>query len=110
MKKVIKYRLNANGTIPTFLYLGSDGVGGMYSFDTKDHAPPQELLLIGISIDNPVVGEFEVIPTKADLESYLISISAGWTYCTKPGTNPIPFDPVTAATYVWDRLNALNTK
>ena len=28
--QMMKYRLTAEGTIPDFLYLGQDGVGGMY--------------------------------------------------------------------------------
>jgi hypothetical protein len=107
MKNVIKYRLNANGTIPSFLYTGNDGVGGVYSVDTKTHPSPREVLMIGISIDDPV-GEFEIVETQSDLENYLTAVGKDWVIYRAPDITE-PFDPVAAAAYVWGRLDILNT-
>ena len=60
----MKYRLTAQGTVPDFLYLGEDGVGGV--FGVADATPsPRELLMIAIAKDG-ASGDFEVIATKAE--------------------------------------------
>ena len=106
---VMKYRLTAEGTIPSFLYLGEDGVGGVYG--VNDNEPwPRDLIQIGITNDG-ATGDFEVVLTKADLQSYLATVGANWTQPdpSKPEdpTATIPFDPAAAATWVWDRFTAL---
>ena len=103
----MKYRLTAQGTVPDFLYLGEDGVGGV--FGVADATPsPRELVMIGIAKDG-ATGDFEVIATKADLLAYLTAVGADWT---SPGENPedepVPFDPSAATDWVWGRLDALN--
>lgn len=104
----IKYRLNPNGTIPDCLYLGEDGVGGVYPVADPSMPPPLDTVMIGISVDNPV-GFFEVVPSQQALQDYLTAVGKDWT---SPGTNqddpPVPFDPAAAASYVWGRLIALN--
>ena len=105
----MKYRLTAEGTIPSFLYLGEDGVGGVYG--VNDNEPwPRDLIQIGITNDG-ATGDFEVVLTKADLQSYLATVGANWTQPdpSKPEdpTATIPFDPAAAATWVWDRFTAL---
>ena len=110
--QMMKYRLTAEGTIPEFLYLGEDGVGGV--FGVNDDQPwPRDLLQIGIAKPG-ATGDFEVIPTKADLQAYLSAVGADWTQPapSNPGdiTATIPFDPAAAATWAWDRLDALNAK
>lgn len=108
-RNVMKYRLTAGGTIPDFLYLGQDGVGGVYG--VSDATPwPRDLVQVGITNDG-ATGDFEVIPTKADLLAYLTTVGAGWTQPdpAQPG-NPeatIPFDPSAATDWVWDRFTAL---
>jgi hypothetical protein len=50
-----------------------------------------------------------LVPTQADLEAYLTSVSSDWTQLdpTDPDTQ-VPFDPIAAASWVWARLEALN--
>lgn len=107
--EVIKYRLTRDGTIPDFLYLGDDGVGGAYVTSDPTASSPQDMVMVGIANDG-ATGSFEIIPSKAALLYYLQSISTGWTQpnLADPEGDPIPFDPVAAADYVWARRDALN--
>jgi hypothetical protein len=103
-----KYRLTAEGTIPDFLYLGEDGVGGVYVVADPATPSPRDNVMIGIVKDG-ATGDFEVIPTKADLQAYLAEVGADWTQPDpEDPNNTIPFDPVAAADWVWGRLDALN--
>ena len=109
--QMIKYRLTAEGTIPDFLYLGQDGVGGAYGVPDPTVPWPRDLVLIGITNDG-ATGDFEVVPTKNDLLAYLTVVGANWTQLdpAQP-TNPeasIPFDPSAATDWAWGRLDALN--
>jgi len=108
---VIKYRLTAEGTIPGFLYLGQDGVGGVYGVVDPNTAWPRDLVQIGISNDN-ATGDFEVIPTKADLLAYLSAVGANWVVQDSadiPNPKPTsPFNPSAATDWVWGRFTALN--
>lgn len=107
----IKYRLNADGTVPSFLCLHPEGVGGVFVVADPSTPSPRDMVMIGLSEDGNT-GDAEVIPTQADLQAYLADVGANWTQPdpAQPG-NPeatVPFDPVAAAQWVWDRLNALN--
>lgn len=109
--QMMKYRLTAEGTIPDFLYLGEDGVGGVYGVSDPNTAWPRDLVQVGIT-NNGATGDFEVISTKDDLLAYLTTVGANWTRHdpTQP-YNPeatIPFDPSAAADWAWGRLDALN--
>ena len=106
--QVIKYRLTAEGTVPDFLYLGADGVGGAYVVADPATPSPRDMVMVGISKDG-ATGDFEVIPTKADLQAYLTAVGADWEEPTiDPNETPVPFDPAKAADWVWGRLDALN--
>jgi hypothetical protein len=103
-----KYRLTAEGTIPDFLYLGEDGVGGVFVVADPATPSPRDNVMIGI-VNDGATGDFEVIPTKADLQAYLADVGADWTQPDpEDPNNTIPFDPVAAADWVWGRLDALN--
>ena len=107
----MKYRLTAEGTVPDFLYLGNDGVGGVYVVPDPATPSPRDMVMIGITNDG-ATGDFEVFPDKASLQSYLATVGADWTEPdpSQPNdpTATIPFDPAAAATWVWDRHDALN--
>ena len=103
-----KYRLTAEGTIPDFLYLGEDGVGGVFVVADPATPSPRDNIMIGI-VNDGATGDFEVIPTKADLQSYLTTVGANWTQPDPADPDStIPFDPVAATDWVWGRLDALN--
>ena len=107
----IKYRLTAEGTVPSFLCLHPEGVGGVFVVADPSTPSPRDMVMIGISEDDNT-GDAEVISSKADLQTYLTSVGSEWTIPdpSNPGdiTATIPFDPAAASTWVWDRLDALN--
>lgn len=103
----VKYRLTQEGTVPDFLYLGEDGVGGRYPVGDPSTPSPRDTVMVGITKDG-ATGDFEVFASKSDLLSYLSTIGANWV---EPGDSPgetVPFDPAAATDWVWDRLNVLN--
>ena len=107
----IKYRLTAEGTVPSFLCLHPEGVGGVFVVADPATPSPRDMIMIGLS-DTDDTGDAEVIPTQADLQAYLAAVGANWRLPdpTQPG-NPeatVPFDPVAAAQWVWDRKVALD--
>jgi hypothetical protein len=110
-RQMMKYRLTAEGTIPDFLYLGEDGVGGVYGVPDPSTPWPRDLVQVGITNDG-ATGDFEVIPTKADLLAYLTSVSGSWAQIDPAQPNnmeaTIPFDPSAATDWAWGRLDALN--
>lgn len=108
----IKYRLNADGTIPEFLCLHENGVGGVFVVPDPATPSPRDMVMVGLTENGYDTGDFEVIPTKADLEAYLTSVGSEWTQPDPANPNDpdatVPFDPAAAATWVWGRLDALN--
>ena len=108
--QMMKYRLTAEGTVPDFLYLGEDGVGGVYGVSDPATPWPRDLVQVGIT-NNDATGDFEIIPTKADLLAYLTTIGADWKQ--PDPANPsdptayIPFDPSAATDWAWNRFTAL---
>jgi hypothetical protein len=108
--KVVKYRLTAEGTIPTFLKFGvPQGTGGMYP--VKDStASPRDYVMIGIADDGAdISGSEGEIASKDALTTYLTSVSDGngWKQMKADGTEE-DFVPATAATIIWNDLTTLN--
>lgn len=106
----IKYRLNSDGTVPDFLCLHEEGVGGAFGVASPGTTQHDDTVFIGLSelgFENDT--RFEIVPTKEALEAYLTDVGANWT---QPDPNnpaeTLPFDAQTAATWVWNRLEALN--
>ena len=107
----IKYRLNADGTVPSFLCLHPEGVGGVFVVGDPSTPSPRDMVMVGIS-ENNTTGDAEIIPTQVDLQAYLADVGANWTQPdpAQPQNREatIPFDPAAAASWVWGKLNALN--
>lgn len=107
----IKYRLNADGTVPSFLCLHPEGVGGVFVVADPSTPSPRDMVMIGLSEDDNT-GDAEVIATQADLQAYLANVGANWTQPdpANPGDleATIPFDPAAAAAWVWGRKTALD--
>jgi hypothetical protein len=109
----IKYRLTAQGSVPDFICSHEESLSGMYAVDTETHQPPQELLLVGIS-EKDATGDFEVILTKEDLQSYLTVVGADWvtldyaSSITEEYPAKKPFNAVAATDFFWGKLDALN--
>ena len=107
--RCIKYRLTADGEIPSFLGIGSDIPGGVYPTEDLLTEGPRRLILVGISGETDI-GDSEVIPTESDLRSYLESISFGWVVpATLPDGVAAPFDAALEAKGFWEKLTALNS-
>ena len=103
--KVVKYRLETDGTIPTWLT-----VGGRYITPDNSKSSPQDWVMIGISNDNveiPTDSKVGEIASKDDLITYLTSISDGWTQPASDGSEE-EFVPTTAAEIIWNELDTLN--
>jgi hypothetical protein len=108
--KVVKYRLETDGTIPTFLKFGvPQRTGGLYP--VKDStASPRDYVMLGIANDgadiSTAVGE---IASKDDLITYLTSVSDGnnWKQFDSDDKE-VDFVPSDAATSIWNDLTTLN--
>ena len=115
--KVVKYRLESDGTIPTWLKFGvSQSTGGMYPVADSGTASPQDWIMIGISADgSDISGAVEEITSKDNLQTYLAAqASAGnWTQPAPTEEDPdatAAFDAAAHAQRVWDDLDALNAQ
>ena len=109
--RMMKYRLTAEGTVPTFLCLHPEGVGGVFVVGDPATPSPRDMVMIGIS-ETDDIGDAEAIPTKSDLLAYLTTVGANWTQPdpAQPGNleATVPFDPSAATDWAWGRLDALN--
>jgi hypothetical protein len=113
--QMMKYKLNADGTIPSFLNTSNNGVGGQWPNPIAGQSGPQDMWLVGIANDgaNLPSGQAEVIASKADLKTYLDSYTSSWIQPdpAQPGNidATIPFDQQAAADWAWARLETLNS-
>ena len=109
--KVVKYRLTAEGTIPTFLKFGvPQGTGGMFPVYDSSTASPRDYVMIGIADDGAdISGSEGEIASKDDLITYLTNASNGngWKQLAADGTEE-DFVPATHATIIWNDLTTLN--
>jgi len=112
--KVVKYRLEADGTIPTWLKFGvPQGTGGMYPVFDSDTASPRDYVMIGIADDGADISSAVAeIASKNDLTTYLTSVSVvdgkqTWKQINSDGEEE-DFVPATAATAIWNDLDTLN--
>ena len=103
--KVVKYRLNFDGTIPNFLK-----TGGIYAIHDKSTSSPRDHVMISIADDGAdISGSEGEITSKDALTAYLTDASSGngWKQMKSDGTKE-DFEPATAATKIWDNLTVLN--
>ena len=113
--KVVKYRLESNGTIPTWLKFGvSQSTSGMYSVADSGTASPQDWIMIGISDDGAdISGAIEEITSKSDLQTQLAAQASAYSW-TDPNPEDldetVAFDAAAHAQRVWDDLDALNAQ
>jgi len=108
--KVVKYRLEADGTIPTWLKFGvSQSTTGMYPVADPDTASPQDWIMIGIADDGADISDaIAEIGSKNDLTTYLTSVSVVDGTQTWMWSDDRVFVPTTAATQIWNDLDTLN--
>lgn len=82
--QLVKYCLNADGTIPDYLLEDNDsGISGQYAVYTNEKPWPQNMYLIGLTSITVSSDEFEtvidVFETKEQLSDYLSSFLSGKT-------------------------------
>lgn len=106
----IKYRLTAEGQIPTFLYTVGDTPSGCYPYQDNLEQSPRDILLVGITAESS--GDFEVVSTSSDLESYLSSAYPEMYQTIRDSDTGmlvrIPMTANEAAIKFWSQLNLLN--
>lgn len=112
--KAVKYKLNSDGTIPSFLYGGNDGSNGNWPNKIDGQTGPQDSWLLGIADDGASfpADQAEEITSKANLVTYLNTYTSDWKQPdpANPGMeNEIPFDQDANATIFWNKLDALNS-
>ena len=109
--KVVKYRLEADGTIPTWLKFGvPQGTGGMYLVPDASTASPQDWIMVGIADDGAdISGAIAEISSKSDLQTYLTNSANAnsWKDLNSDGEE-VTFDAAAHATKVWNDLDTLN--
>jgi len=113
--KLVKYRLDADGTIPTWLKFGvPQSTGGMYPVADPYTASPQDWIMIGISADGAdISGGIEEITHQSFLQKYLAAQASANSWTDPAPTDEDPdattaFDAAAHAQRVWDDLDALN--
>tara|TARA_R110001592_G_scaffold283752_1_gene551828 strand:- start:14 stop:358 length:345 start_codon:yes stop_codon:yes gene_type:complete len=111
--KLVKYRLNENGTIPDFVLHGHPhGVQGFAYVPDDTVLPPRDGVMLCITVDNPT-GMFEEIETYDGLLEYLSEVGSDWKITEHndldDSTVDKDYDPVVNAQWVWNRLSAVNS-
>ena len=92
--KIIKYTLEANGTIPTYI-----DDGGYYPKANGGNSP-QDWYLIGATTDGSDETGLGELANKAAVKSYLDSYTGAWTERNDAGEE-VAFDQDIAATALW---------
>jgi hypothetical protein len=102
-KKLIKYNLDPQ-TLGTPSFISN---GGMVPNYVTDQGYPNNLVMVGITIDEPGNVGLQTFTTQQELENYLSTYTPE-NYTPYPpmsriyGLGPIPYDPITTAQQIWD--------
>ena len=96
--KIIKYNLEANGTVPTYI-----DDGGYYPKANSNNSP-QDWDLIGATTDGASSTGVGELTSEAAVKSYLDSYTGDWTEPDpdNPGTERA-FSQADAATHLWTK-------
>jgi hypothetical protein len=92
--KIIKYKLESNGTIPTYIDDGG------YFPKANGGSSPQDWDLIGATKDGSDETGLGELANKAAIKSYLDSYTGDWKDRNAAGEE-IDFDQDAAATGIW---------
>ena len=91
--KIVKYRLEANGTIPTWI-----GDGGYY--------PDPSEIMIGATVDGSNETGLGELASEADVKTYLDTYTSSWTQNDPNSNDPdatVPFNQTEAAAGIWSK-------
>ena len=89
--KIVKYKLEDTGTIPTWI-----DDGGYY--------PDPSEVMIGATVDGSDETGLGELASEADVKTYLDSYTSSWT--EEDPNDPdatVPFNQTTAATHIWSK-------
>ena len=91
--KIVKYRLEDNGTIPTWI-------------DDGGYFPDTSEVMIGATVDGSDEVGLGELASEADVKTYLDTYTSSWTEPDPSSDDPdatVPFDQATAATNIWSK-------
>jgi hypothetical protein len=91
--KIVKYRLEDNGTIPTWI-------------DDGGYFPDTSEIMIGATVDGSDEVGLGELASEADVKTYLDTYTSSWTeqdFSSDDPTATIPFNQTTAATHIWSK-------
>ena len=94
--KIIKYNLESNGSIPTYI-----DDGGYYP-KANGVSSPQDYDIIGATVDDSSETALGELANKAAIKSYLDTYTSDWKQDDGSGGEE-DFDQDAAATYVWNK-------
>tara|TARA_A100001388_G_scaffold247901_1_gene207714 strand:+ start:704 stop:1006 length:303 start_codon:yes stop_codon:yes gene_type:complete len=94
--KIIKYNLNADGTIPTYI-----ADGGYYP-KANSNSAPQDNDMIGATVDGSSETGLGELANKAAVKTYLDTYTSSWKDKNDAGEE-VDFDQDAAATYIWTK-------
>ena len=97
--KIIKYNLESNGTIPTYIEDGG------YCPKAKDGPSPQDWDLIGATVEGSSETALGELANEAAVETYLDTYTSDWTQID-PHNQPdgtVPFDQAATAAHIWTK-------
>ena len=108
--KCIKYVLNSNVTIPSFVY---GPLSGQMPNKDSDRESPADTWLVGVANDGASLpsGQAEEITSKDNLISYLNSFTSEWrspAYPINMDSEKVSYDQEAEADIFWSRFSALN--
>ena len=89
--KIVKYKLEDNGTIPTWI-------------DDGGYFPDTSEVMIGATVDGSSEVGLGELASEADVKTYLDSYTSSWT--EEDPNDPdvtVPFNQTTAATHIWSK-------
>ena len=94
--KIIKYNLESNGTIPTYI------ADGGYFPKANGGSSPQDWDLIGATTDGSDETGLGELANEAAVKSYLDTYTGDWTQPDGSGGEEA-FNQTTAAAHVWSK-------
>jgi len=94
--KIIKYNLESNGTIPTYI-----ADGGYYP-KANGGASPQDWDLIGATLDGSDETGLGELANQAAVKSYLDTYTGDWTLDDGSGGREA-FNQTDAAAHIWSK-------
>ena len=92
--KIIKYNLNSDGTIPTYI------ADGGYFPKANSNSSPQDYDMIGATVDGSSETGVGELANKAAIKTYLDTYTSSWKD-RNDANEVVDFDQDAAATMLW---------